>query len=401
MIENPARLAIHGGLPVRNRMLPYGRQTILEEDIAAVVEVLRSDWVTTGPKVDAFEDALAETVGASHAVCFSSGTAALHAAAFAAGIGVGDEAITTPLTFCATANCLVYQGATLVLADIRADTLTLDPEAVAARITPRTRALLPVDYAGHPSDLNAFIELAERHRLVVIEDAAHALGATYQRRPVGSISHMTTFSFHPVKHVTTGEGGAVATNDSSLAKRLRLFRNHGIEGGFRERQAADTWRYEMIALGYNYRLSDIACALGISQLSRLAVNVRRRRAVAAQYASEFADLPFLQLPVVRADVEPAWHLYPARVRPPLGRDDVWRALRAEGVGVNVHYPPVHLQPYYRARFGFREGDYPETETATMELISLPMFHGMGSCEVRDVVTAVRKVLTHFAQHANA
>ena len=401
MTENEARLAIHGGPPVRNGMLPYGRQTIVEEDIAAVVEVLRSDWVTTGPNVDAFEGALAETVGASHAVCFTSGTAALHAAVFAAGIGVGDEAITTPLTFCATANCLLYQGATPIFADVLADTLALDSDKVAARITPRTKAVLPVDYAGHPSDLGAFMELAARHRLVVIEDAAHALGAVYRGRPIGSISHMTAFSFHPVKHVTTGEGGAVATNDPSLANRLRLFRNHGIEAGPRERQAAGTWRYEMTALGYNYRLSDIACALGLSQLRRLAANVKRRWEIAGQYASELEDLPFLQLPIVRPDVRPAWHLYPVRVQPPLVRDDVWQALRAEGVGVNVHYPPVHLHPYYRERFGLHEGDYPEAEAATQELISLPMFHGMGAREVCDVVTAVRKVLTHFAQQGNA
>lgn len=395
------RLAVHGGTPVRDRVLPYGRQTITDEDIAAVVEVLRSDWLTTGPKIEEFEGALAKTVGASHAVCFSSGTAALHAAAFAAGLGPGDEGITTPLTFCATANCLLYQGATPVFADIRSDTLTLDPQAVAARLTSRTKAIVPVDYAGQPVDLDAFMELAARHRLVVIEDAAHALGATYRGRRVGSISHMTVFSFHPVKHVTTGEGGAVATNDAAWARKLRQFRNHGIETGARERQAAGTWRYDMTALGYNYRLSDIGCALGIAQLPRLAANVQQRRAIASRYTASLADLPCVQLPVESAGSESAWHLYPVRILPRLVRDEVWGALRAEGLGVSVHYPPVHLHRYYRKRFGYSEGAYPAAELAGRQLISLPIFHGMTGADVDDVIGAVRKVLTHFARQARA
>lgn len=386
---------------MRECLLPYGRHTILESDIEAVVEVLRSEWVTTGPKVEEFEQALAQTVGAADAVCFSSGTAALHAAVAAAGLGPGDEAITTPLTFCATANCVLYQGALPVFADVRADTLTLDPAEVVARITPRTRAILPVDYAGHPFDLDVFRDLAERHNLVIIEDAAHALGATHHGRPVGSISHMTAFSFHPVKHVTTGEGGAVATDDAVWAGKLRQFRNHGIDTGARERQMAGVWQYEMTALGHNYRLSDIGCALGLAQLPRLAANVKCRRAIAARYATELADVPFLQLPADSADLESAWHLYPVRILPPLVRDDVWSALRAEGLGVGVHYPPVHLHPYYRERFGFSEGAYPEAERAGRQLISLPMFHGMSASDVDDVVSAVRKVLTHFGEQARA
>ena len=273
MTDDHQPLAINGGVPVRERLLPYGRQTLVEEDIGAVVEVLRSDWITTGPKVEEFEGALADIVGARHAVCFSSGTAALHAAVFAADIGAGDDAVTSPLTFCATANCLLYQQATPVFADIDADTLTLDPERAASRITPRTKAVLPVDYGGHPADLDAFMAMAERHNLVVIEDSAQALGATYRGRAVGSVSHMTTFSFHPVKHVTTGEGGAVTTNDGDLASRLRLFRNHGITTSARERQQGGEWQYQMVALGYNYRLSDIGCALGLSQLPRLPAGI--------------------------------------------------------------------------------------------------------------------------------
>ncbi len=231
-------------------LLPYGRQSIDEDDIQAVVDVLRSDWLTTGPKVAEFEEAFAARVGAKYAVSFSSGTAALHGAAFAAGLKPGDEAITTPMTFAATANCVLYQGATPVFADVSADTLNLDPEKVAARITPQTRAILPVDYAGHPADLDAILELAARHGLVVIEDACHALGAEYRGPRTGSVAHMTVFSFHPVKHLATGEGGMVTTDRTDYAETLRRFRNHGISSDSRQRQSAGQWHYEMVVLGY-------------------------------------------------------------------------------------------------------------------------------------------------------
>ncbi len=398
MSAGKSRLAIDGGEPVRERLLPYGRQTITEEDIAAVVDVLRSDWITTGPKVREFEEAFAAAVGALHAVSFSSGTAALHGAVFAAGLGPGDEAITTPLTFCATANVVLHQGATPVFADVSRDTLNLDPEAVERRITARTKAVIAVDFSGHPADVDALTQIAERHRLVLIEDACHALGARYHGRSVGSIVPLTCFSFHPVKHVTTGEGGMVTTGDVRLAERLRLFRNHGIESDARERQALGEWRYEMTALGYNYRLSDVACALGLSQLPRLAANVARRRQIADTYGHALAALSGLQLPIVRPRVAPSWHLYPVRIQASTTADraHVFRALRAEGLGVNVHYIPVHLHPFYRERFGFQEGDHPVAEAAYEQLVSLPMFHGMTDRDVDDVVTAVKKVIAALA-----
>ena len=397
---NRDRLAIFGGRPVRDDRLPYGRQSITESDIEAVADVLRSDWITSGPKVDEFESAFAATVGARHAVSFSSGTAALHGATFAARLGAGDEAITTPLTFCATANAVLYQGATPVFAEIRNDTLTIDPADVEARVTPRTRAILPVDYAGHPADLDAIVDIADRHRLVVIEDAAHALGARYRTRGVGAISHMTVFSFHPVKHITTGEGGMVTTNDDALAARLRTFRGHGIDTDARTRQSQGQWYYEMTALGFNYRLTDIACALGLSQLPRLAESLARRRAIAARYRAELIDTPLLRLPANSDDIEHAWHLFPVRIDAPLDRGKVFRALRAEGLGVNVHYVPVHLHPYYRERFGYRDGDYPLAERASSELISLPMFHGMTEQDIDDVITAVCRVMTHYVSGAS-
>ena len=398
MTSNPRRdtpLAIHGGPPVRKALLPYGRQTLTEADVAAATEVLRSDWLTTGPKVAEFEEAIADYVDAQHAVSFSSGTAALHAAVLAAGLKPGDEAITTPLTFCATANAALYGGGTPVFADVRDETLTIDPKEVERRITPRTKALLPVDYAGQPADLDALLALADRHELLVIEDAAHALGAKYRSRMVGSISHMSVFSFHAVKHLTTGEGGMVTTNNSNFAQRLREVRNHGIDSDARTRQAAGHWHYEMATLGFNYRLTDIACALGLSQLPRLSANLARRRAIAARYGKALATVPSLTLPIVAADVTSAWHLYPVRVDASIDRAEVFNALRAEGLGVNVHYIPVHLHPYYRSRFGYRGGEFPIAETASGRLISLPMFHGMTDEDVDDVIFAVEKVMNYF------
>ena len=392
-------LAIRGGTPVRNTMLPYGRQSLDESDIQAVVEVLRSDWLTTGPKVDEFEERFAAKVGAKYAVSFSSGTAALHAAAFASGLGPGDEAITTPLTFCATANCVLYQGATPVFADVCTDTLNLDPEQISRRLSSRTKAMIAVDYAGHPADLDALRTLAGHRGLFLIEDACHALGADYRGKRVGGIADMTAFSFHPVKHVTTGEGGMVATNDGKLAETLRRFRNHGISSEARQRQESGQWFYEMVLLGFNYRLTDIACALGISQLDKLDANLARRREIAACYTRAFREVPAVVVPAVREGVDPAWHLYPIRLNLDLlsaGRTEIFRALRAENLGVNVHYIPVHRHPYYAGRFDYKGGEYPVAEDAYERLISLPMFHSMTTQDVEDVIRAVRKVTAGFA-----
>ena len=394
-----SKLAFEGGTPVRTTMLRYGSQRIEEEDIQAVVDVLRSEWITTGPKVDEFEQALASYVGARHGVAFSSGTAALHGAVFAAGIGPGDEAITSPMTFCATANCVIYQGGTPVFADVSPDTLNLDPEQVERRLSPRTKAVLPVDYAGHPADLDAFTQVAGRRGLTIIEDACHALGAVHRGRPIGSISHMTVFSFHPVKHITTGEGGMVTTNDDSLAAKLRLFRAHGVDTDFRARSAGTQWAYDMVALGYNYRLPDIACALGLSQLRRIEGNLARRRHIAQTYSSAFGKLSAVATPTIRPEALPAWHLYPIRLDLPqlrAGRAEIFKALRAEGIGVNVHYVPVHLFKYYRQRYGYKGGEFPIAEAAYERLISLPMHHGMTDQDVQDVIEAVSKVVQFYA-----
>lgn len=391
-------LAVHGGKPVRETLLPYGRQSLDEQDIRAVVEVLRSDWLTTGPKVGEFEERFAAWAGAKFAVSVSSGTAALHAAAFATGLQAGDEAITTPMTFCADANCVLYQNATPVFADVSADTLNIDPDRVAEKISSRTKAIIAVDYAGHPADLNELRKQAESQGLIFIEDACHALGAEYGGRRVGGIADMTVFSFHPVKHLTTGEGGMVTTNDVRLAETLRRFRNHGISSDARQRQQSGQWFYEMVLLGYNYRLTDVQCALGISQLGKLEENLDRRRAIAAQYANSFRGIHGIVIPQVRGNANPAWHLYPIRLKLEIlsaGRADVFRALRAENIGVNVHYIPVHMHPYYRDRFGYRGGEYPIAEDAYEGLVSLPMFHGMTDQDVADVIAAVEKVFAAY------
>jgi UDP-4-amino-4,6-dideoxy-N-acetyl-beta-L-altrosamine transaminase len=394
------RLAIDGGTPVRCDVLPYGRHSIDEGDVQAVVSALRSEWITCGPRVHEFEEAFAEAVNATYAVSFSSGTAALHAAVFAAALEEGDEAITCPLTFCATANCVLYHGGHVRFADVQEATLLIDPEKVGELLSGSTRVILPVDYGGQPADLDAIMRLAEQRGIVVIEDACHSLGASYGGRHVGSVSHMTAFSLHPVKHVTTGEGGMVTTDQSELARRLRTFRNHGIDTDARSRNATGTWYYEMIALGFNYRLSDIASALGLSQLSRLPERVGRRRDIAARYGDALADVAGIRLPVERSSDESSWHLYPIRVRLEEMRADragIVRALYAEGIGASVHYIPVYLHPYYRQGLGYEKGICPVSEQAYEELISLPIFPGMAEQDVQDVIDAVVKVIGHYAR----
>jgi len=393
------RLALHGGQPVRAQMLPYGRQDIDEADVAAVVESLRSDWLTTGPRVAEFERRVAERVGVRHAVAVSSGTAALHAAAFAAGLGPGDEAIVPPLTFAATANAVLYQGATPVFADVLPDTLTLDPARAREQLTARTRAIVAVDFAGHPADLDELRALARTQGLALLDDAAHALGAEYRGRPVGGQADLATFSFHPVKHVTTGEGGMVVTDDAALAERAARFRNHGITTGAAERFQSGEWFYEMVDLGFNYRLTDVQCALGLSQLGKLDRFLARRAAIAARYREALGRLPGVALQTVAPDVRHAWHIFPLLLdleRLAADRRAIFTALRAEGIGVNVHYIPVYWHPYYQ-RLGYPKGLCPVAERAYERLLTLPLFPAMEDRDVEDVVTAVRRVITHYAR----
>ena len=370
--------------------IPYGRHEIDDADIAAVVAVLRGDWLTTGPMVDRFERAFAEFTGAEHAVAVSNGTAALHVAMLAAGIGPGDEVIVPSLTFAASANCVRYVGATVVFADVCADTLTVDVSDVASRITPRTRAIVAVDYAGLPADLGALTTLAAQHGLRLIEDGCHAPGARYQGARVGSIADCTTFSFHPVKHLTTGEGGMITTSDRALADRMRTFRNHGITTDQRTRHALGTFEYDMVTLGYNYRLPDVQCALGLSQLSRLPQWLDRRRELAARYLEQLAPLPDIRFQTVPDDRTHAWHLFPLRLTGPgvaARRLALYRALRAQGIHANVHYRPVHQHTYYR-ELGYAADLCPVAREAYDGLLSLPMWHGLTDAAQQRVIDAL-------------
>ena len=363
----------------------------------AALAVLRGGRLTTGPRVAEFERAVAAAVGATHAIAVSSGTAALHAAVFAAGIGPGDEVIVPALTFAASANAVLYQGGIPVFADVRGDTLNVDPADVAARLTGRTRAIVAVDYAGQPADLDALGALARDRGLALIEDAAHALGAEYRGRRVGALADLTAFSFHPVKHITTGEGGLVTTASRELAARLRRFRNHGLETEYGERHERGDEYSPMVELGYNYRLTDLQCALGLSQLVRLEQFLKRRAELAQRYRTELAGQPGLLLPAVAPDVRHAWHIFPVLLQPERLRADrrtILAALRAENIGVAVHYVPVYWHPYYQAR-GYRRGLCPRAEWAFERLLTLPLFPAMTDEDADDVLAAVRKVLGHY------
>ena len=366
--------------------------------------MLRGDWLTTGPLVERFEGSFAAYVGARHAVAASNGTAALHLCMLAAGIGVGDEVIVPALTFVASANCARYVGATVKFADVRDDTLTIDVDHAASLITAKTRAIVAVDYGGLPADLDALCELARRYGLMLVEDACHAPGAEYRGRKVGSIAHLSTFSFHPVKHLTTGEGGMVTTNDPALAERVRRFRNHGIDSDHRQRERRKTWRYDMVDLGFNYRLNDIQCALGLSQLARLGRSIERRRSLAQRYGEALGNSNSLRVPTVPGDRSHAWHLYAIRLRaehPADVREAIFNALRADEIGVNVHYLPVYLHTYYRS-LGYPQGLCPVAEGAYEALLSLPMWHGLSeSSQDRVIHSLIEAVRIHGARIAPA
>jgi dTDP-4-amino-4,6-dideoxygalactose transaminase len=393
------RLAIEGGTPARETFLPYAHQSIDDGDVAAVVEALRSDWLTTGPRVDELERAFADYVGSAHGVAYSSGTAALHGCAFAAGLGPGDEVVVPALTFAASAACAVYVGARPVLADVDPLTLNLDPAELERRLTPRTRAVVAVHFAGVPADMDAIGALAERHGLTVIEDAAHGIGARTPAGAVGTLGDLAAFSLHPAKQLTAGEGGVVTTGDAALAGRLRRFRNHCMDTSGREREESGGHAYTIEELGFNYRLTDVAAALGRSQLTRLDGFLARRRELATLYDRLLGGRDDLVLPSIPPGVEPSWHLYVVRLRlERLGadRDAIFRALRAENVGVNVHYRPVHMLGYYGRLLDASEGDFPVAEDAYRRLLTLPLFPAMSDDDVRSVATALDKVLGRYA-----
>lgn len=371
-------------------MIPYGKQTIEQDDIQAVVDVLQSDFLTTGPKIAEFEQTVADYVGAKYAVAISNGTSALHAACFAAGIGPGDEVITTPLTFAASANCVLYCGGTPVFADVDPKTYNIDPEDIRRKITDRTKAIIAVHLAGQPCDMDAIHSIAREHGLIVIEDGAHALGSVYKGKKVGSMSDMTTFSFHPVKPITTGEGGMIVTDNEDFYKKMILFRSHGITRDDSMMTRNDgPWFYQQFNLGYNYRITDIQCALGCSQMKKLDRFLARRKEIVARYNEAFADCDNIITPYQLSDTESGWHLYIVQVKN-CDRRQVFEAMREKGIGVNVHYIPVYMHPYYQEH-GYENVHCANAEEIYSHIISLPLYPGLTS-EQQDYVIDTLKSL---------
>lgn len=371
-----------------NVYIPYGRQTIDEADIEAVVKVLRSDFLTTGPKIAEFEHKVAEYTGARYAVAVSNGTAALHAACYAAGIGEGDEAVISPITFAATSNCVLYGNGKPVFADIDPHTWNIDPDEIRKSITGRTKAILPVHFAGRPCDMDSIREIADEYGLAVIEDGAHALGAAYKERKIGSLSDMTVFSFHPVKPITTGEGGVIVTDSESYYKKLILFRGHGITRG--EDQMAGLseggWYYEQTELGFNYRMTDMQAALGVSQMDKLDGFTEKRKNIVKRYQEAFRCVKGLEIPEETAGYDSSWHLYVVQIT---GKDrkQVFDLLRSAGIGVNVHYIPVYHHPYYRSH-GYAGTVCRNAENYYKRAISLPLYPSLTKEEQDYVINQV-------------
>lgn len=395
-MEKPA---IEGGKPVRETPIFYGHQYIDEADIQAVVEVLKSDFLTCGPKIGELEEKLCKLTGAKYAVVCANGTAALHMAAMAAGVGAGDEVITTPITFAASANCALYCGARPVFADINPQTYNVDPASVEAAVTPRTKAVVTVDYTGQSVEIDAIRKICRRHNLILIEDGAHVIGTKYRGAANGSLSDMTTFSFHPVKTVTGGEGGAVLTNDEGLYKKLLLYRAHGItrDESLMEHEVDGPWYYEQIALGFNYRLTDMQAALIISQLDKLQMFSERRKQIVKRYNEAFSEMPelFVQREIPESDT--TRHLYILRIVPEkltIDRRQFFDALSAEKVCCNVHYIPTYYFPYYE-KLGYKRGLCPNAEKLYEEIISLPLYYAMSDEDVESVICAVKKIVDYY------
>jgi len=376
-----------------SKPLPYGRQFVDQSDIDAIVDVLKSDYLTTGPQVGRFEAELERLTGAKYAIALTSGTSALHAMYVAAGLSAGDEIVTSPLTFAATANAALYVGAKVRFIDIEPDTGNLDPEQLGSAVNSATRLVVPIDYAGHPADYDRISEAIKGRDVTVVADAAHSLGAKYQGRPVGTLAAATEVSFHPVKPITTAEGGAVLTSDRELAETVQLFRTHGITKSDEQLELLDEgpWWYEQHLLGFNYRLTDIQAALGFSQLQRLDSFISRRRQIAQTYTAELADVQELELPVEREDVESGWHLYVIRVRDASKRRRLFEKLRELGLGVQVHYLPVYYHPYYR-ELGYERGLCPVAEDFYERAISVPIYPLMSDNDVTSSIERIREAV---------
>ncbi len=397
-MEKPAAA---GGRPVRDTKIYYGHQYLDKADYQAVLDVLKSDYLTCGPKIDELEERLCSITGAKYAVAVSNGTAALHVACMAAGVGEGDEVITTPITFAASANCAFYCGATPVFADIDEKTWNIDPESVRAHITERTKAVVAVDFTGQSTKLDELKEICREHHLVLITDGAHSIGTKYKGQPTGSIADMTTFSFHPVKTVTAGEGGAITTNDPELYRRLVLYKAHGItrDAAQMSREPEGPWYYEQVELGYNYRMTDIQAGLLLSQLDKLEAFSKRRKEIVARYNEAFSKLEQVTVQEEIPESDTTRHLYILRLNTEkllINRREFFDAMGAENIVCNVHYIPVYYFPYYQ-KLGYRKGICPKAEALYEEILTLPLHYGMTDRDVEDVICAVEKIASYYAK----
>lgn len=395
-MEKPAYA---GGKPVRETKLYYGHQYLDEKDVQAVVDVLHSDYLTCGPKITELEQRLCDLTGAKYAVVCSNDTAALHIACMAAGVSAGDEVITTPITFLASANCALYCGAKPVFADIDEETYNIDPKEIEKALTPRTKAVVAVDYTGQVVDLDTIMETCHKQNVVVIEDAAHSIGTLYKGRPVGSVADMTTFSFHPVKTVTAGEGGAILTDNEEYYRKLLLYRSHGTtrDPAQMTKESEGGWYYQMIDLGYNYRMTDMQAALLLSQLDKLPMFRKRRKEIVARYNEAFSQIPELTVQQELESSDTTRHLYILRIKPEklsIDRRGFFDAMAAENIMCNVHYIPIYLQPFYQ-QMGYPKGLCPKAEKLYNEMMSLPLYYAMTDQDVEDVITAVQKIVGYY------
>ena len=397
-MEKPA---IEGGQPTREHFLPYGRQWLDKEEIEEVVDSLRSNWITTGPKMRLFEDKFKNFIGSKFAVAVNSGTAALHVSTSSIDIKPGDEVITTPLTFVASSNSVVYRGGTPIFADIKRNTYNIDPIEIKKKITPKTKAIIPVHFSGQPCEMDEILEVANENDLFIIEDAAHAVDAEYKNRKIGNIGDLTAFSFHPVKNITTAEGGMVTTNNEEFYNKLLMFRTHGIskDAGKRFGKAGDFY-YDMQYLGYRYNLSELHASLGIHQLDKLEQFQKRRREIIKLYYRELKDLEGVTLPYVKKDIKHSWHLYIIQLnleKLRVNRDYIFKALREENIGVNVHYIPVHYHSYYQKKFGLKKGMLPNVEWLYPRLLTIPLFPRMDDNDTYEVINAIEKVIKYYSK----
>jgi len=383
------------------KYIPYGHQWIDDNDIQAVTSVLKNDWISQGPKVAEFEKLVADYCQVNYSVAFSSGTAALHAATFAAGISNGDEVITTPITFAADGNCVLYNGGKVKFVDIKADTYNIDPKKIKEKISSKTKAIISVDFAGQPCDIDEIKNICEKNNIIHIEDAAHSIGAEYKSKRIGGLADLTIFSFHPIKTITTGEGGMVLTNNVEYYNKLQTFRTHGITKNPKElKKNEGDWYYEMQFLGYNYKITDFQCALGISQFSKIEKFIARRREIAFRYNESFKNIKEFITPYEKPDVKSAYHLYIIKLnldRLKVSRKKIFDALREKKIGVHVHYIPVHLHPYYQEKFHYKTGDFPISEDYYNSSLTLPLFPKMSKNDVNYVISNVKKIIETYAR----